>query len=927
MLLNSPEEALDRVYVALDLETTGLEADRHKIIEVGAVKFRGAEVIDVFETYVNPYTTIPQFIRRLTGIRQRDVDTAPPFAAVAGRLGDFVGGLPVIGHNVAFDMGFLAKHGLPLSNPTFDTWDLASVLLPRATEYSLSLLAKSLGIIHERPHRALDDAQITRQVFLTLLERAQDIDPTVSDGIKVISHRANWGFKNLLADEGVFRGAEFTGPIDMKALGNRLTKPVPLQRPEDVEYLDEDEVVALVSAKGLLSESFPVFEHRPEQMQMVGAVARAFNNSGHLMVEGGTGVGKTVAYLLPVIKFAMKNGTRVVVSTNTINLQEQLLQKDIPALVDALRKSGEVKGEELRAVSLKGRANYLCVRRWTNLARSDNLSVDEARLLSKCLVWLQDTASGDRAEMNLAGRDWLTWSRVSANDKGMCPGLRHGVCFLRAARERAETAHVIVVNHALLLSDLVRGGGLIPEYQHLIIDEAHHLEEEATRQFGFGVSQSWLSEQLEALLRGLTDARALLRTSPLSPLQKSRAQELIGEIDGFAPSIRNSWGRLWSLAEEFVSNHRKESNFRVQLRISRSTRSQPGWSEMEIAWENWDVALLEFKSRLERLCQYLDALPLEGIDHWDTLVSIFESWLEEAAELRERMQVVASADFQNERIDWITQEQDSTWVLHSAPLDVGPTLKSELFDQKESVVLSSATLTTQGNFNFIRHRLGLEDAEELRVGSPFDYKKAALLAIADDIPPPGAPGYRGALEKGISTIVKAAKGYTLALFTSHAALRAARQTLIETVEEEGIPVLAQGVDGPPHRLLKRFADNPASVLLGTSSFWEGVDLPSGVMKVLILTRLPFNVPTDPIFAARGEQYEDSFREYAVPQAILRFRQGFGRLIRNTQDRGVVVVMDRRVLNKSYGRAFLNSLPECTVKISPMAVIGEHVKSW
>ena len=317
MLLNSPEAALDRVYVALDLETTGLNADRHKIIEVGAVKFRGPEVIDVFETFVNPYTSIPQFVGRLTGIRQRDVDTAPPFAAVAGRLGDFVGGLPVIGHNVAFDMGFLAKHGLPLNNPTFDTWDLASVLLPRATEYSLSLLAKSLGINHERPHRALDDAQITREVFLTLLERAQEIDRTVSDGIKVISHRANWSFKDLLADPGVFRGVEFAGPIDMRALGKRLTKLVPLPRPDDIEYLDEDAVVDLVSAKGLLSEFFPVFEHRPEQMQMIGAVARTFNNGGHLMVEGGTGVGKTVAYLLPAIKFAMKNGARVVVSTNT----------------------------------------------------------------------------------------------------------------------------------------------------------------------------------------------------------------------------------------------------------------------------------------------------------------------------------------------------------------------------------------------------------------------------------------------------------------------------------------------------------------------------------------------------------------------------------------------------------------------------------
>ena len=227
------------------------------------------------------------------------------------------------------------------------------------------------------------------------------------------------------------------------------------------------------------------------------------------------------------------------------------------------------------------------------------------------------------------------------------------------------------------------------------------------------------------------------------------------------------------------------------------------------------------------------------------------------AEIREQLHTVANADFQDERIDWLSQERDSSMVFNSAPLDVGPTLRSGLFDQKECVVLSSATLTAQGTFDFIRHRLGLEGAEELSVGSPFDYKKSTLLAIPDDIPPPNARGYRDALERCIGQIVRNAGGHTMALFTSHAALRAARQTLIRTVEDSGITVLAQGVDGPPHRLMRRFAENPRSVLLGTSSFWEGVDLPSGVMKALILARLPFNVPTEPVFAARGEQYEDS----------------------------------------------------------------------
>ncbi len=924
MLPLTPQEAAeDRVYVALDLETTGLEPDRCRIIEVGAVKFRGAEALDVFQTYVNPYTAIPPFIQRLTGIRQRDVDRAPPFAAVAGKLAQFVGSHPIVGHNVSFDMEFLAKHELPLSNPTYDTWDMAATLLPGAAEYSLPLLSKALGVDPQRSHRALDDAQTTRGVFLCLLERARGLDPAVSNSIRAMALRAKWGMRDLL------NGADAApAGIDMRDLRGRLTRPAPLRRSQEPpQPLDDDALRGLVSSEGLLSRAFPGFEHRPEQAEMISAVTESLNNGGHLMVEGGTGVGKTVAYLLPSILHAVKNGARVVVSTNTINLQEQLLQKDIPALDRALQEGGELDAEELRAVGLKGRANYLCARRWTNLSRSDGLSVAEARLLSKCLVWLQDTSSGDRSEINLAGRDSFLWGRVSAGDKGLCPGLREGGCFLRAARDRAEAAHVVVVNHALLLSDLARGGGLIPEYQHLIIDEAHHLEEQATQQLGFQASQGWLQEQLDAVFRAVAEGQGLLRRASLSPVQESRAKDLIGDLEGFAPHLRTVWSRMWGLVEEFVRNHQRESDYRVLLRISRSSRAQPDWSDLEIAWENCDVALAEAQKKVERLYRHLDVLSLRDAGDWDTLASSFENWLEEAGDLRGRLRTLVSADFQDERIDWVAQERDSTLVFHSAPLDVGPTLKSELFDQKESVVLSSATLTAQGSFNFIRHRLGLEEAEELRVGSPFDYKRAALLAIADDIPPPGARGYREALERGLAAVVKETRGHTLALFTSHSALRAARQTLIETVEEDGIPVLAQGVDGSPHRVMRRFIDNPASVLLGASSFWEGVDMPSGVLKALVLAKLPFNVPSDPIFAARGEQYDNSFSQYAVPKAVLRFRQGFGRLIRNARDRGVVLVLDRRVLTKSYGRAFLDSLPECTLKIGPMASIAEAIGRW
>ncbi len=914
--------------MAIDLETTGLEAARDHIIEVGAVKFQGAEVIDTLESYVNPYVPIPQFVQRLTGINPADLENAPPFTVVAGEIERFVGSLPLVGHNVSFDLGFLSKHGLPLANPTYDTLELAKVLLPGGAQYSLPLLAKHLGISHDRPHRALDDAGITRRVFLALLERIEELDPGVVEYIGALSARARWGLRDLFTVSNGAASAVGLGGLDAPALKQRLNRAhSPPRRTLEPEPLDPDDAEDLISPGGLLAGAFPGFEHRPQQVEMLRSVVGALNNSENLVVEGGTGVGKSVAYLLPAILFAVRNGFRVVVSTNTINLQEQVLKKDIPALVKALEEGGLLESGQLKAVSLKGRANYLCLRRWSNLARGDSLSVDDALLLSKCLVWAQDTQTGDRSELNLAGKDAALWNRVSAGDRGRCPGLLEGTCFLRAARERAEAAHIIVVNHALLLSNLVRGGTLIPEFQHLVIDEAHHLEDEATQQLGFQVSQNWLQEQTDELNRWLFQSQVLLRAISQTDVQRKQGQELARNVEGSLPAVSGAWTRLWGILEGMAVDRQQGGSDRVQLRITSGTRTQPAWSDMEIVLDNWDVALKESESRVRRLLTYLEALS-ENMGHeWATLLSSLESWLDNVEELRGRFESLMGVPGQGDRIDWIDQAIDSSLVVHSAPKDVGPTLKAELFDGKDTVVLTSATLRTQGSFDFIRQRLGMEDAEELAVGSPFNYKQAALLAAPDDIPEPSARGYREALEKGLSELVKAAGGHTLVLFTSHASIRSARQTLIETVEPEGIKVIAQGVDGSAARVVNSFSEQPNSVLLGTSSLWEGLDLPSGVLKLLVLARLPFNVPTEPTFAARSEDYEDAFNQYAVPQAVLRFRQGFGRLIRSGQDYGAVVVMDRRATSKAYGRAFLDSLPECNFIQGPMWTVTREVSRW
>ena len=925
----------DQEYVALDLETTGLDSNRDTIIELGAVKFQGSDEIDVFRTFVNPGRSIPEFVQRLTGITPKHVQRAPSFSSVADELGDFIGAHPVIGHNIAFDIGFLASHGLPLDNPAYDTWDLASVVLPRTMQYSLKHLTAYLGVVHTEAHRALSDAQATRGVFVELLRRMAELEPGLLAHVSNLANRSRWSIAPLLVDLDI--GKTAGGPsafgltgLDMDRLAVRLGRPEKRRSDGNLSNLDEEKIAGLLGPSGPFAPGFSGFEHRPEQEEMLREVTQAIYQGGHLIVEGGTGVGKSMAYLLPAVLFAVSTGQRVVISTNTINLQEQLWRKDIPALVEVLESAGLVEKGVVKAALLKGRGNYLCLRRWNYLARSENPTVEDARLLSKTAVWLQDTVTGDRGEINLAGRDAFTWNRISAGEKGWCPGLRDGgPCFLRGAREKAEQAHIVVVNHALLLSDLMHGGSLIPDYSHLIIDEAHNLEEEATSQLGFQVTMDRLEEASELQGRLTTQVRLALRAEMLASAVRQEGERDVGQVEALTPRLRDLWARLWAATAQFLSAQGNVgADDHAQLLLTLQQRGQPIWSEVELAWENVDVGLQEASQALSRLQRFLESTTLPGASDQPTLLMETSTIQEHWEQLRSQLaSILGEPDADS--IHWIARDRGRGDVnFHSAPLEVGNILVEELFDRKECVVMTSATLSTQGNFDYFRQRVGLPvETDQLLVGSPFDYQKAALLLIPEDMPLPNADGYVEAMARVVADLGKALGGKTMALFTSHSALRGVANQVRTSLMAEGIEVLAQGVDGSPLQIMARFTENPNSVLLGTSSFWEGVDMPGGILKALVLTRLPFQVPTDPIVKARSEQFRDPFSEYSVPQAVLRFRQGMGRLIRSKGDKGSIVVLDRRITARSYGKAFLESFPPCTLEPCKLATVGEQAARW
>ncbi len=944
---------MSRVYVALDIETTGLEADRNAITEIGAVRFRDGQVLDTWSTLVNPQRPIPYKIQKLTGITPQDVQNAPVLGAVTSQLAHFIGDAPVIGHNVGFEASFLRPQGLLLRNPLIDTFELARILLPKLTSYSLASLIEALHLHLQDHHHALPDAEAAKDLFLALVERGHRMDLAVLQEINRTAARSQWPLRQFFQDlehdlahtafaSNVREQLLAKGELDGAALGlvlNHREQPEPLRPVADKVLLDEEELAAMLSPGGLLADHFRGYEYRPQQVEMLRTVTQAFNDGFQVLAEAGTGIGKSVAYLLPAIHFAVRNGRPVVVSTNTINLQDQLFQKDIPDLKAILPF-------DFRATVLKGRSNYLCLRRLALFRRNEVLEADQVQVLAKILAWLPVTETGDSAELSLRDTEQVVWREVQAEQEtclgDRCPHLRKGRCFLYRARRQAEAAHIIVVNHALLLSDMAVANRVLPEYHHLIIDEAHHLEARATDSLGFAVNHG----QAMALLTGLSQQtvtgqyRGFLHTIPQhfrgstveAPVQK-QVSEFLGKLQGAVEQAQETMDAFFTTLQGFVNEvlapepGQTRQVYDRQIELTSGVRYQPGWSQVEVAADDLGSDLEKVGQGLQGLLNGFIDLDDQNILDYDDLLQDIRARLEHVRQAREQLQAIVSNPA-GTGIYWLTiRVKDGQITLHSAPLHVGPLLTQNLFPRLETVILTSATLRTAKEFHFIRERLGLSDAVEFAVDSPFDYASSTLLYLATDIPEPAQPNYQKAVAKAITELCLATKGRTIVLFTSHSQLQATYYAIARPLEEEDVTVYGQGLDGSARKLLESFRTTPRAVLLGTRSFWEGIDVVGPALSCLVIVRLPFSVPSDPIFAARSRTFDEPFGEYAVPEAVLRFRQGFGRLIRSYTDRGVVVVLDKRLHSKAYGASFLDSLPDCTVRRGSLNELPDQAASW
>lgn len=928
-------------YVAVDVETTGLDPSRDAIIEVAAITFRDAAILDEFDSLINPLVDIPPFISQLTSITDEMVADAPTLHTLRPKLRAKLGDNVLIGHNVEFDLGFLREARLAFGNRRIDTLTLASILVPEAGRFSLSSLADFLHFpTHNgRGHRALADAEQTIELFLALRERALALTLAQLEELVEAGQRLGWPetlfFEEVLAERarGAFEGNE----LRQRGRLQRLYTPPKLEGstlvPEDEPApLDVESITSLIRPGGQFDRAFPGFEHRPQQVEMLQTVAEAFNNGRHVLVEAGTGTGKSLGYLLPAAYWATGNSRRVVISTNTINLQDQLIGKDIPALQETLHL-------DLRTAIRKGRSNYICTRLFQQMRRAGPGSADEMTLYARILLWLPHSRTGDVGEIALrTPGERLAWSKINGENP-TCTADQCAAenCPLHIARRRAEMAHLVIVNHSLLLADLRSNGMVLPEYTDLIIDEAHHLEAAVTDGLSFRADRRFL----ETIMEEVTRPRAGLIANAQQRIAAVAPQEISQTVDAIAERMRADAQLAMLRTEEFFTTldfflrgqERERSQFASQIRFTPAVRVQPDYHLIEEAWTDlsklYAILVKGFQKLIQTVADLSHVAQIEGEDELRAALISNGQMLEEARTNLDALIVKPDP----EMIYWVEQFKD-TISLHAAPLHIGPLVEAHIFQNKETVVLTSATLRTAGygraesTFDYVRDRLHAHEAEELAVGSPFDYKNSTLLYLVTDMPEPNQPGYQRMLEQAIIDTAGTLGGRTLVLFTANNHLSQTATAIEPKLAAHNVTTLAQTQGMSRQQLLEQFRREGArTVLLGTRSFWEGVDIPGPALTALIIAKLPFDVPTDPIFAARSETYESPFFEYSIPEAVLRFRQGFGRLIRRGSDEGVVLVLDKRVITKRYGQMFLEALPGCTVIRQRSDRIEELINRW
>ena len=924
-ITNFNSEILERIglakFVAIDLETTGLDWNKDRIIEVGAVRFVDGVETDRFASFVYPGLSLPPEIIRLTGIEDHNLKDAPYPAEILPELKKFLGADAIAAQNSPFDINFLKVEfartgeqflpGRSAEEAAFDTAVLSKALVPELETHGLQRMAEHFRIKGGVNHRAEDDARRCGILLLSFVKLLLNLgsNESVTAARILGSGIMSEMFRSLaqyLAETGMPAEPRVTKSYTRNLLKSEGTETLNLAPQKIIEKL--------FLPDGILQEKLSNYEYRASQMEMAYDCIDAFQDGKYLMAEAGTGTGKSFAYLIPSILFAVENRRRVIISTNTKNLQEQLFEKDLPFLVDALPI-------QFQAALLKGRNNYICRRKWLEVLRDPDfeLTDDERTRTLAILFWMNRTETGDISENNgfRSERSRILWNKV-ASEAGACSGTRcahYNTCYIQKARVQALNSHVVVVNHALVLTDLAADNAILGEYRHLILDEAHNLEKAASNHLGREMN-IWVVRALCFRLYRRDNGETGLLVRLRGVLSKhADALKSIDELMSNANIVRANAGEYFAAVSASARNSiSQNSNTSYSIR-NRYFENEKVFTDNSVICSAFSDSLAILRKNLSGFINKLianDSVELE-IDLEMELSSVAE----ECLRLWSILQELLTANDPDWVYWWELPAGDNTDIKFvSAPLSPAEVLNNTLYPNLESLIYSSATLTIEGKFDYFINRLGLNliDKEVVKkdYGSPFDYEIQTLFGAPVYFPPPKQfDGFSESISNLIIELGVQHQRGTLVLFTSYSQMLKVYQCIHDPLKLKNITVMAQGVEGSRTDMLRRFTKK-RSILLGTSSFWEGVDAPGKALEILVISKLPFDVPTEPLIQARSELIEreggNPFMDYSVPETVIRLKQGIGRLIRSSTDKGVVLICDTRIVNSRWGGVFRNSLP-------------------
>lgn len=901
-------------FVGFDVETTGTDPDQDRIIQIGAVRVEGGRPVARWSALVDPGRPVPPFVRRLTGITDEMLAGRPSLDQLLPGFLDFVGACPLVAHNAPFDRGFLAaglrRAGLraPLP-PAYDSLELARLALPGRAGYRLEEVAAGCGVASGRAHDALADAETAALVFLRLLETLGGYPPeslrtaarfleaagsSAAPLVAAAAARAEAG-RDTAAPPGRTGGLDAAPPAVAGVAGE--PPAASLRRPE----LPPEAVASWLLPGGAVARRLPGYEARKGQVEMLRAVAATLAEGGALLVEAAGGTGRSLAYLLPALARAAALGEPVLVATRTNRLQEQIRSE--------LERLREALPFPFRAARVKSRSQYFCRLKWEGVLADPGEDPLSLRFFARVALWPARMASGDRADLNVRREEESAWAAVSADDACAGERCRHrrACAFLEACR-RAAAAAVVLVDHDLLVADAAAADPLLPPYRRLICDEAHRLPEAASRQFSLRVDEAALGRLLATLKR--RGAREVSEAEAAASRLFAALRGVAGGTGGHGPAAP-----------------------------APARLDAPPAAARDAA-----AALAAALRRLAGRSPAPDrAVGAAGAEPEPAAAAGPETAVLAAAEAVEAVFLREAAEGEDRQVTWLESEGGEAGNagppalrVVRAPVDPGPALARRLFDRLDAVVLTSATLSVGGGFDYFAREAGLPQARTLRVPPPGDGSRRALLCLASDAPDPAASGENAYLEAACGFLFDlgvSLGGRILALFTSQRTLRQVYDRLKDPLEEAGVALLGQGLDGNPARLAEALRASPRTVLLGGAPFWDAEDLPAGAVRCVVVMRLPFRPPGHPLAEARLEaaarRGEDPFLALALPEAVLRFKQAFGRLDRAGPARGAAVVLDPRLLSRrdAYGRTFVESLPGPSLFAGTRREVLAAVRDW